>query len=374
MKKILAKSKLAISLARNLIKNYTRYVAVRHSFKSDKKVFFYLKDFRHEPYYYPILFAYKLRDYEIYLYTDLAFIANTFSCMTDVFSWEHLKLGRPEAEGYILITDDEDFFEKHKTGAKTKIIIKSDVYNVRLKSNFLPFPMHPNIYKNYFFEKLSEHRILKRKIRVLFSGNTSEKAYNNEIFTAFFHILNRIEIIDHLIASFSSNELILIRNKNDLERSKSINLSNKIVLYKWEWYEGQHSNLQIKIPHHEWLSFLASGDFFVCCPGIRIPQSHNAIEAMAVGTIPILQYASFFHPGLVHNVNCIVFTDKDDLIEKITMILNMPEDKIQEMKANVIKYYELYLSYTNEKFFEHMTGSELYIYNEKGFQWQKKLN
>ena len=47
---------------------------------------------------------------------------------------------------------------------------------------------------------------------------------------------------------------------------------------------------------------------------------HNAIEAMAVGTVPVLEYASLFSPPLEHGVNCIdlsSFEDIDDAIKEI---------------------------------------------------------
>lgn len=67
---------------------------------------------------------------------------------------------------------------------------------------------------------------------------------------------------------------------------------------------------------------------------------HNVIEAMSVGTIPIINYPEWLDPSLADMVNCIVFDDKIDLIIKINLVLNLDKEKINEMKASVIEYYQ----------------------------------
>lgn len=49
-----------------------------------------------------------------------------------------------------------------------------------------------------------------------------------------------------------------------------------------------------RIPAQKWLDVVAKSDFFLCAPGVQIPLCHNAIESMAVGTIPITNYPDWF--------------------------------------------------------------------------------
>ena len=70
-----------------------------------------------------------------------------------------------------------------------------------------------------------------------------------------------------------------------------------------------------------------------------MPMCHNVTEAMAVGTIPVINYPEWLNPDLEDMVNCVAFSDPDSLVNKITQVLNMERHKINEMKNRVIKYY-----------------------------------
>lgn len=52
---------------------------------------------------------------------------------------------------------------------------------------------------------------------------------------------------------------------------------------------------------------LASADFFLCQPGEIMPQCHNIVEAMAVGTIPLTNYPDWLSPPLVDGREALVF-------------------------------------------------------------------
>ncbi|MGB5340368.1 MAG: hypothetical protein WBO06_14885, partial [Gammaproteobacteria bacterium] len=84
----------------------------------------------------------------------------------------------------------------------------------------------------------------------------------------------------------------------------------------------------------------SKSDFFLCPPGYVMPMCHNVIEAMSVGTIPIINYPEWLNPSLTDMVNCVAFNDKVDLIRKITQLLNLKQEKINKMKTRVIEFYE----------------------------------
>jgi hypothetical protein len=182
----------------------------------------------------------------------------------------------------------------------------------------------------------------ERKCRILFSGNTDPVAYQNPLIRRRFNKLTRVEVINALLANLPSGACLVVRKKED-EAIAGREYFNGAVLYLWQWSPTQSANLQIRVANHDWHAFLASGDFFLCLSGVVIPQSHNAIEAMSVGTIPILQYAEYFHPPLQHNLNCITFSGEADLLKGIAYILSLSQDKIRAMRKAVIAYYEQYL-------------------------------
>jgi hypothetical protein len=71
---------------------------------------------------------------------------------------------------------------------------------------------------------------------------------------------------------------------------------------------------------------------------------HNVIEAMAVGTIPILAYPDWFDPELEHCKNAIIYSDKEDLVNKIKIAIKMPQEEILKLRKGVLEYYNHFLS------------------------------
>ncbi len=98
------------------------------------------------------------------------------------------------------------------------------------------------------------------------------------------------------------------------------------------------------VPSHRWLGLISSCDFFVCLSGTDLPMCHNAIEAMAVGSIPIIGYPDWFFPTLEHQKNAIVYSGENDLADKIDQVMQMEEAEILQMRKNVVEYYEKNLS------------------------------
>jgi hypothetical protein len=91
-------------------------------------------------------------------------------------------------------------------------------------------------------------------------------------------------------------------------------------------------------------------NFYLCCPGVVMPLCHNVIEAMSVGTIPVIEkgYAEVMYPTLEHEKDAIIFENLEHLniiLEKD--IFNYPAGKISEMKENVLHYYFEFLSPEN---------------------------
>jgi hypothetical protein len=123
-----------------------------------------------------------------------------------------------------------------------------------------------------------------------------------------------------------------------------------------------------RIDEEKWLETVGSSDFFLCPPGYVMPMCHNVIEAMAVGTIPIISYPEWFDPALRNMENCITFGDESDLIAKMHAVLEMDERKIAEMRQGVIDYYDTHLtadSFTRNLEFSSGRRSVVLLITEK---------
>ena len=137
-------------------------------------------------------------------------------------------------------------------------------------------------------------------------------------------------------------------------------------MLKWEWSPKATVNFNVKIKEEDWLPTLAKAQFYLACPGVVTPQSHNLVEAMSVGCIPVLSYGGLV-PPLEHGVNCISFKDENNLVLRIKEILEMSNDRIASISKNVIEYYDQYLTTaTVINLVKEAQGrqSDLYFYNE----------
>ena len=192
--------------------------------------------------------------------------------------------------------------------------------------------MHPFSYANYSFADFDFFRKSEKKIRIFFSGNVSKKAYLENLLTQKFNIVPRYTLIQSLNNLLGDN-LKQIMNIDEFDEVIEIKCKNKFILDDKRF-----------LSNDKWLSTLASSFFFLCPPASHMPFSHNTIEAMAVGTIPLINYQDWFGPPLSDGINCVTFNDAKDLALKIKQILSMNENKIAEMRKNVLEYYKKYLS------------------------------
>ncbi len=293
-------------------------------------------------YYYALLSFFEKQGYNLVLKKNFWFLANLFDTFRHIhyFKLQRLiissKVERFANEHTLYFYDKES--KLNLLNWKKRIRIGANVFPYLMDKIQLPedtfilsFHIHPIILhfnKTRDFQKL---RNTKRSISVAFSGHTVPALYDNTILNQTFSQLNRLQIIAHLKNSFL-NQIYQITKKEDYD-----------VLY-----HGKHSKIILRETGQptppDWLEFLSKTDFFLACPGVRMPICHNAIEAMSVGTILITSYNDFFYPPLEEGVNCLVFKDASDLEFKINQALNMSEEEIKILRVNTIKYYETFLS------------------------------
>ena len=98
-----------------------------------------------------------------------------------------------------------------------------------------------------------------------------------------------------------------------------------------------------RVAKSSWLRTLGRCRFFLACPGVDMPLSHNIVEAMSVGCIPLTQYGGFFDPPLRDGHECVAHHG-DDVVERAQTVLTMDPAKIETLRENVVSYYERHLS------------------------------
>jgi len=98
-----------------------------------------------------------------------------------------------------------------------------------------------------------------------------------------------------------------------------------------------------RIPSEDWLRNIAAADVPLCPPGTIMPMSHNIIEAMGVGTIPLTSYPDWFFPALEDGRNCFVFRSTADLLARVEEIRRLPRERIESMRAECRDYYDRHL-------------------------------
>ena len=205
--------------------------------------------------------------------------------------------------------------------------------NVEKNAFHIPMSFHPLMYhKNLWNKNL---RIQKNRINSIFCyGNFDDKAYL-EIERTGFKVINRRKLYEFFQ---QQSEFYLIKNQENLTDILSEKPIGKYIFAEKYVYP---------LPMEEVQTTLSEFRFFLCCPGVVMPLCHNVIEAMSVGTIPIIEreYAQVMYPQLQKGKNAIIFENIDDLKDILDkQLFNISEGDFKIMSDNVLQYYQDFLS------------------------------
>ena len=198
------------------------------------------------------------------------------------------------------------------------------------------FPLHPEYYKSYPSEEMFEKlRKSPRRMRIFFAGNTNPQKYQKDQLMKLFAVNNRVDLLNYLINKYSQNNLLET-------------IYDKQQLYHLLDHDKKEIKpfviSEVKSNSDDWLKILSNSNFFLCATGVYMPWCHNLSESMAVGTIPILEYAHLCAPPLVHMENCLTFSGLNNVEKTIELALALDQENIARLKNNVIRYYEYNLS------------------------------
>lgn len=196
----------------------------------------------------------------------------------------------------------------------------------------LPYPMAPMILEHGGLECRERLRDGPRPVRILFAGHAERRFYDRvEFHEARFGKRNRWALLEHLRAG---GRVVEVATRGALERVLAEGAGRGVVVVD----AGR-----VPIPPGAWLELLARADFFLCPPGRIMPPSHNLVEAMAVGTIPITNYPEWFRPALGDRRECLAFDTTAALDAALDRALAMPAAEVAAMRAAVIAYHDRHL-------------------------------
>ncbi|OYP35034.1 hypothetical protein [Rhodopirellula sp. MGV] len=197
----------------------------------------------------------------------------------------------------------------------------------------VPYSFYPLIWDNHEDARFEAYRNQTRQWRLFFGGHCSQKAYHTIRFYHRLQPVDRHTVINDLLASYSG-DTIQIESDQQLDTMMSHRHDGFVMI----------DNDRYRTDASQWLRLLSNASFFVAAPGCDYPFSHNAIESIAIGTIPLLEYDSLFTPHLIDGVNCVAYRGRTGLRDAVRRINAMSESKIATMRQAVIDYYEDHLS------------------------------
>ncbi len=293
--------------------------------KSEEKcVFIDVRDIMLNRYLYNFIKFFQLNGYTVYLPKDKKMISVLSKKKGEFLygSWilkEKIKFGKPKNVNLIISRDQ----------------LSNDYFSSNGPNEFhVPMSEYPAFYFHQFKTPLLElHK--KHKNSVFMSGNMDSKYYNNISKSNFFNVLSRRGVAEFVMKKAYYLDVNSFEGVKDFIRSEN---DNKAILI--------NNKENFRIPLTDLKSLLVQFNFYLALPGIFIPQSHNLIEAMSVGCIPVIHenYGSLFTPALQHMKNAVFYNSLEELDTKLLGLFNLDETIICAMRNNVYQYYEKYLS------------------------------
>lgn len=203
-------------------------------------------------------------------------------------------------------------------------------------SMVMPYPMHHRTLQQLPTTNLRKLRSLGQpegRSGLFFAGRLKDNYQKSQIDSRF-GVVNRLDVIGTLRHQFPERILSHPVGSDANEQLTLAGNPQSITLV---------DSAQVAIDASDWLPTLARYDLFVCSPGVCQPMCHNVIEAMSVGTIPLIEYGDRFSPALTDSVNAVRFRGTDGLAAAVRRIDAMTPNQISELRRGVAEYYDRHL-------------------------------
>ena len=198
----------------------------------------------------------------------------------------------------------------------------------------MPFPLFPGVYARGEDKKIVRFRRGKRPWRVFFGGDALLGKYSKSSITEVYGKLPRTDVLEILRQALPPKHWVDPPDQASFEAIRGQSFDGLVIM----------NTRNCRVPVDDWLWTVADSWFYLACPGYRYPMSHNIIEALAVGSVPITQYPELFFPPLEDGVNCLVFRGADDLPGVVQRASTLPLEDVAGMSEAAARYYDEHLS------------------------------
>lgn len=199
-----------------------------------------------------------------------------------------------------------------------------------------PYPMHPWVYALGWHRRVVQLRQEARRVRLFFAG-VVHGGYAERFD---FPILPRPAIVDCVAETFRADACI-VTNQAEARQARGTDRPIVLILFRGDVTPMASNHF---VGRAAYLRTLARSEFALCPPGVFMPHSHNLVEAMAVGTVPVLNYPEFCRPRLVDGESCLAFRTTDDLIATVRRVLTIEPTTIAPIRRAVVNHYDRVLS------------------------------
>jgi hypothetical protein len=200
-----------------------------------------------------------------------------------------------------------------------------------------PYFMHPSVYHRGLHKSRSPSTAFdsaakqRRRFRIGFFGT-----HDREFYTKHYHFpgMNRFEILEAFFEKFGDSFV-------NLEGPPEQWPDSKIVVSIDD--QGGDRKGKTFLSQEHYFEALRECDFVLSPPGWCMPISHNLIEAVFCGSIPITNGGAFMAEPLADDVNCLAFENEEGLVAVIERALAMDVVEVERMRRAVLNYYERFL-------------------------------
>ena len=254
---------------------------------------------------------------------------------TKVFKWQALENVHPVDDSApdhfdLCITDRVG---NHTCANRTVKLTGAMYRGLRDNELAMPYGMHPDVYNSNQDLSLTELRQRERSWQLFFGGYRQQKAYKEHSYFPYLKTVNRHRVVETARQMFEGNIL-------DIESEVAFENSLDAEFGGFVFVDSE----KFRIPGDQWLSTLSRSTFFLAAPGTTYPMSHNCIESLAVGTIPVLEYPQVFRPALQDGVNCIVYRGLSEFAKIKDRLAALSLQDIARMRTAAANYYDQHLS------------------------------
>ena len=298
----------------------------RESLTKDKAVYFIIRKNPYKRYLYTLIKFFDLSGYTVYIKKDLALFQTLKNETYTTFLLKEriIYFGVPSPEANP-VTIDEQILSPNYFNRPISDVLRNHSY-------YVPMSQHPLMYYTGWWKQPIEK--VKRKRSLFMAGNFNAADYGAIQTDRLFNVMSRLEVY----ACLDDKKLLFpIGSLSDIVLFLQQDIDHQIILV---------DRLLVDIPMQELRNLLGKFDFYFALSGVVIPFSHNIIEAMSVGCIPFMQeeYAKMFSPALVNGKQVITFKNSEDLEERIAYLFTLNETEIAQLRDEVNRYYENYLT------------------------------